>query len=55
LGSPATLHRRLSHLREQEYLEESFIEGNRRTKLLGPTQKTINYFESLGKLMRRGK
>jgi len=55
LGSPATLHRRLSHLREQEYLEESFIEGNRRTKLLGPTQKTINYFESLGKLMRRSK
>ena len=55
LGSPATLHRRLSQLREQEYLEESFIEGNRRTKLLGPTQKTINYFESLGKLMRRSK
>lgn len=51
LGSPATLHKRLDVLRTQGYLEELFVEGDKRTKLLGLTPKALNYFEQLGHFM----
>ena len=51
LGSPATLHKRLAFLRNSGYLEEISVEGDRRTKLLGPTEKTLRLFEQLGGAM----
>lgn len=48
LGSPATLHKRLAVLRAQGYVEEIAVAGDRRTKLLGLTQKAVDYFDKLG-------
>jgi len=51
LGSPATLHKRLATLRSAGLLEEISVEGDRRTKLLGPTSQALNYFAQLGDAM----
>ena len=51
LGSPATLHKRLATLRSSGLLEEISVEGDRRTKLLGPTAQALNYFAQLGDAM----
>lgn len=51
LGSPATLHKRLATLRSAGLLEEISVEGDRRTKLLGPTAKALGYFSQLGNAM----
>jgi DNA-binding MarR family transcriptional regulator len=51
LGSAATLHKRLSILRSEGYLEELNTQGDKRTKLLGLTPKTLLYFETLGALL----
>jgi len=48
LGSPATLHKRLTLLRKNGYLEELAVDGDRRTKLLAPSAKTLKLFERLG-------
>lgn len=53
LGSPATLHKRLTILRQMGYVEEIAVDGDRRTKLLGPTQKALKYFAQLGEAMTR--
>lgn len=53
LGSPATLHKRLTMLRAQGYIEEKAVEGDKRTKLLIPTKKALIYFESLARVMTR--
>ena len=39
LGSPATLHKRLVRLRQAELIAVEFIAGDRRSKLLVPTEK----------------
>jgi DNA-binding MarR family transcriptional regulator len=51
LGSAATLHKRLSILRSEGYLEEYNTESDKRTKLLGLTPKTLLYFETLGAIL----
>ena len=51
LGSAATLHKRLTILRSEGYLEEFNTQGDKRTKLLGLTPKTLLYFETLGALL----
>ena len=51
LGSPATLHKRLATLRSAGLLEEISVEGDRRTKLLGPTAQALSYFAQLGDAM----
>lgn len=51
LGSPATLHKRLTTLRHAGLLEEIAVQGDRRTKLLGPTPKALDYFAQLGEAM----
>ncbi len=48
LGSPATLHKRLSRLRAMELVTAVGVEGDRRTKFLGPTAKGLKYSELLG-------
>ena len=51
LGSAATLHKRLAILRSEDYLEEFNTQGDKKTKLLKLTPKTLLYFETLGALL----
>ena len=48
LGSPSTLHRRISRLKVLGLIEDKSSPGNLRIKLLVPTQKALNYFDKLG-------
>ena len=48
LGSPATLHKRLVRLRQADLVSVEFIEGDRRSKLLVPTEKGLEYASKLG-------
>ena len=52
LGSPATLHKRITRLREKEMLSTFNLEGDRRAKFLIPTQRTLDYFSHLGQSMQ---
>ena len=52
LGSPATLHKRITRLREKEMLSTLNLEGDRRAKFLIPTQQTLDYFSHLGQSMQ---
>lgn len=49
IASPATLHRKLDQLREAGLIEQTFSDGNRRTKYLVPTKLAEQYFCKLGK------
>lgn len=52
LGSPATLHKRITRLREKDMLSTLNQEGDRRAKFLIPTARTLNYFQHLGRSMQ---
>jgi len=53
LGSPATLHKRITRLREKDMLCTLNQEGDRRAKFLIPTQRTLDYFKHLGRSMQQ--
>ena len=53
LGSPATLHKRVTRLREKEMLSTLNLEGDRRAKFLIPTERTLGYFNNLGQSMQQ--
>lgn len=53
LGSPATLHKRITRLREKDMLSTLNLEGDRRYKFLIPTQRTLDYFQNLGQTMQQ--
>ena len=53
LGSPATLHKRITRLREKDMLSNLNLEGDRRAKFLIPTQRTLDYFGNLGQSMQQ--
>lgn len=53
LGSPATLHKRISRLREKEMLNALSQEGDRRAKFLIPSERTLDYFDTLGQSMQQ--
>jgi DNA-binding MarR family transcriptional regulator len=53
LGSPATLHKRITRLREKDMLTTLNQEGDRRAKFLIPTQRTLDYFNNLGQSMQQ--
>ena len=48
LGSPATLHKRITRLREKELLIAFNQEGDRRAKYLIPSEKTLDFYGYLG-------
>lgn len=48
LGSPATLHKRVTRLRQKDMLSTASQEGDRRAKFLIPTSRTLDYFTHLG-------
>lgn len=51
LGSPATLHKRISRLRQKELLCNISEPGDRRAKFLVPTQRALEHFHVLGHSM----
>ena len=53
LGSPATLHKRITRLREKDMLSTLNLEGDRRAKFLIPTQRTLDFFQNLGQSMQQ--
>ncbi len=53
LGSPATLHKRITRLRQKEMLNTLNLEGDRRAKFLIPTERTLSYFSHLGQTMHQ--
>ena len=53
LGSPATLHKRITRLRDKDMLGTLNLEGDRRAKFLIPTQRTLDYFSHLGQSMQQ--
>ena len=48
LGSPSTLHRRISRLKGLGLIEDKSSPGNLRIKLLVPSQRALTYFDKLG-------
>ena len=53
LGSPATLHKRISHLRRKDLLATYSEPGDRRAKFLIPTQQALDHFHQLGQSMQQ--
>jgi hypothetical protein len=53
LGSPATLHKRITRLRDKEMLMAQSQEGDRRAKFLIPSERTLEYFNNLGQSMQQ--
>jgi DNA-binding MarR family transcriptional regulator len=53
LGSPATLHKRITRLREKDMLGTLNQDGDRRAKFLMPTPRTLEYFGHLGQSMQQ--
>lgn len=53
LGSPATLHKRITRLREKEMLSTLNREGDRRAKFLVPTPQALAYLSKLGQFMQQ--
>mgnify|MGYP000626751431 CR=1 FL=1 len=48
LGSPATLHKRVLRLREMQLIDVQSTDTDRRTKLLIPTNRGLEYAGRLG-------
>jgi Fe-S-cluster formation regulator IscX/YfhJ len=53
LGSPATLHKRITRLRDKDMLDTMNQDGDRRAKFLIPTARTLEYFSHLGQSMQK--
>ena len=52
LGSPATLHKRITRLRAKDLLATYSEPGDRRAKFLVPTQQALDHFHQLGQTMQ---
>ena len=52
LGSPATLHKRVTRLRQKLWLDTHSEPGDRRAKFLVPTPRTLEHFHQLGQSMQ---
>ena len=52
LGSPATLHKRITRLRQKQYLHTYSTANDRRAKYLYPTEQALNYFARLGESLQ---
>lgn len=48
LGSPATLHKRVTRLRHKDMLATLSQDGDRRAKYLIPTERTLEYMSRMG-------
>ena len=52
IASPASIHRKLEALRGQGLIEHVFVEGNRRTKYLKPTELALAHYERIAQEMK---
>ena len=52
IASPASIHRKLEALRGQGLIEHVFVEGNRRTKYLKPTELALAHYERISQEMK---
>ncbi|MFM8590249.1 MAG: hypothetical protein ACKOBA_08860, partial [Limnohabitans sp.] len=52
LGSPATLHKRITRLRSKDLLTTTSQTGDRRAKYLVPTGRALAYFGDLGRSLQ---
>lgn len=48
LGSPTTLHKRMTRLRAMELIDAVYINDNRKTKYLFPSEKGLKYADAFG-------
>ena len=56
LASYATLHKKLEQLKQHNWVEVEYMEGDHRSRYLVPTKVTLKYFDDLGKaLLMAGK
>lgn len=53
LGSPATLHKRVTRLRQKDMLATYSEPNDRRAKYLVPTDRALSHFEQLGRSMQQ--
>jgi len=53
LGSPATLHKRIKHLRYVGLLSFKQVDTDHRTKYLIPTRLALQHFERMGEVMHQ--
>ena len=53
LGSPATLHKRITRLRNKDMLATYSEPGDRRAKFLIPSQQALDYFDRLGQSLQQ--
>jgi hypothetical protein len=53
LGSPATLHKRITRLRQKELLEALHLSDDKRAKYLMPSEKALAMFTQLGSNMHK--
>lgn len=53
LGSPATLHKRITRLRDSGHLIAENHENDRRAKRLVPSEKTLRHFGQLGSQLKQ--
>ena len=53
LGSPATLHKRITRLRNKDMLTTYSEVGDRRAKFLIPTPQALDYFDRLGQSLQQ--
>jgi hypothetical protein len=51
IGSPATLHRKMTQLIDADWLQFEFTEMNHRTKFVVPTAKANAFYHRAGKLL----
>jgi DNA-binding MarR family transcriptional regulator len=51
VASPATIHRKITELIQDGWINTLFEGDKRRTKYLAPTPKAVKYFERISKLM----
>lgn len=52
LGSPATLHKRITRLRQKHFLHTYSTATDRRAKYLYPTEQALGYFARLGESLQ---
>lgn len=53
LGSPATLHKRVTRLRQKDMLDTYSEAGDRRAKFLIPSAQALSYFDQLGRSLQQ--
>jgi DNA-binding MarR family transcriptional regulator len=52
LGSPATIHKRIHHLKDAGFVNFESLEGDSRVRLVVPTEQALRYFAEHAKVIQ---